>query len=104
MPTATWMPCESPTKPKPSRTKVEAPWFASAEHYSLAFFRADGQLYACVTNDGPKPKGGGSAFATGDSQWYLVQPQTKPSKPKKPVKISKAAKATKSAKSRKARK
>ena len=92
MPSATWVPCESPTKPKPSRTKVAAPWFASAEHYALEFFRADGQLYACVTNEGPQPKGGGSAFATGDSQWYLIERATTPSKAKKTKKPVKSRK------------
>ena len=104
MPTATWVPCESPDKPKPSKTKVPAPWFASAEHYAMEFFRADGKLYACVTNEGPKPKGGGSAFATGDSQWYLIERGTTPSGPKKPVKTArttKTAKATRSAKATK---
>ena len=80
MPTATWVPCESPTLPVPSKAKVAAPWFASAEHYALQFFRAEGQLYARVTNEGPKPKGGGSMFTTGECQWYVVHREVKKSR------------------------
>ena len=74
MPKTTWIPCEKPTNGrKVARAGISPPWFASAERFGLEFFRADSQLYACVTNKGEKPKGGGLALAAGQSQWYVVE-------------------------------
>ena len=73
MATTTWIPCEKPLNGrKVAGTKVSPPWFASAERFGLEFYRAESQLYACVTNKGDKPKGGGPSLAAGQSQWYLV--------------------------------
>jgi len=70
----TWIPCEQPPRGrKLARARVSPPWFASADRYALEYYRADGQLYACVTNTGDKPKAGRPALSAGESQWYLVR-------------------------------
>ena len=71
--TTTWIPCEQPPAGrKVARAKASPPWFASADRYVLEYYRSDGQLYACVTNKGDKPKGSRPALSAGESQWYLV--------------------------------
>ncbi len=73
MPTTTWIPCEqAPSGRKLARARLSPPWFASAEHYAIEFYRADSQLYARVTNTGDKPKAGGHGLSAGESQWYVI--------------------------------